>query len=83
MPEQRTVEFRMAPPADLARRCIDANKALLVVQWAIEDTYQQCDGDEAIVDIGQLSAWKRTLRDANAALALAAVALGSLTNECF
>lgn len=74
----RTIEFRLAPAADLARRCEDANKALVIVQWAIEDVYQQCDADVAFIGDLELADWKRTLREASAALALAAVALGSV-----
>jgi len=74
MPEVRTVQLRMPSAADLARRCEDANRELLRIQWALEDA----DRNEQIIDFETAHEWKTTVREANAALALAAAALGSL-----
>lgn len=78
MSELRTVEFRLAPASDLAKRCDEANKILLKAQWEIEDIYNQTDADEAVIDVGRLSDWKAHMRTANAALVLAAAALGQV-----
>lgn len=75
-PTTRTVTFGLAPPRDLAQRCEDANKALLKVQWALEDAYQA----EQYIDSEDAYQWRHDIRAANAALVLAAVALGSVAD---
>jgi hypothetical protein len=70
----RTVPFRMPSADDLARRCEEANQALVKIQWALEDVDQR----ELVIDFDDAHDWIPDVRAANAALAIAAVAFLSM-----
>lgn len=61
---------------ELSERCQAAQKALIRVQWVLQDVcFEYAWADEIAFDEHDVEKWILVLRDANAALALAAVAL--------